>query len=93
MAQAPLKVKSKQKPRARVTKKQQNPKPAAPKMIKPKKQNLAQMAKLNKVYSVTAQTEKLISSRVGHLELLKGSRREIEKEEKLKKQKAAAKGK
>lgn len=29
----------------------------------------------------------LIASRVGHLELIKGSRREVEKEEKAKKQK------
>lgn len=93
MAQQALKVKSKAKPRERVTKKQMNPKKAAPKQIKPKNQQLAQMAKLSKTHSVTASTEKLIASRVGHLELLKGSRREIEKAEKLKKQKAAAKGK
>lgn len=87
MAQAALKVKSKVKPRERVTKKQMNPKKAAPKILKPKNKTLAQIAKLNKVYSVTESTEKLISSRVGHLELLKGSRRELEKAEKEKKKK------
>lgn len=89
MAQAPLKVKSKDK--KRVTKKQQNPKKAAPKIIKPKNQQLATMSKLNKAYSVTASTEKLIASRVGHLELLKGSRREVEKDQKLQKKKAEQK--
>ena len=93
MAQAPLKVKSKAKPRERVTKKQMNPKKAAPKILKPKKQTLAQMAKLNKVYSVTASTAKLIASRVGHLELLSGSRREIEKTEKEKAKKEKTKAK
>jgi hypothetical protein len=91
MAQAPLKVKKKEK--TRITKKQQNPKKAAPKMIKPKNQQLAQLAKLSKTYSVTQQTEKLIASRVGHLELLKGSRRQIERAEKEKKKKEAMKGK
>lgn len=89
MAQAPLKVKSKDK--KRVTKKQQNPKAAAPKIIKPKNQKLATMSKLKQSYSVTASTEKLIASRVGHLELLKGSRREVEKEQKLAKKKAEQK--
>jgi hypothetical protein len=91
MAQAPLKVKKKEK--TRITKKQQNPKKAAPKIIKPKNQQLAQLAKLSKTYSVTQQTEKLIASRVGHLELLKGSRRQIERAEKEKKKKEAMKGK
>jgi hypothetical protein len=91
MAQAPLKVKSKQKPRERVTKKQMNARPAAPRALKPKNKTLAQLAKLSKVYSVTASTEKLISSRVGHLELLTGSRRELEKAEKEKAKKAQAK--
>jgi len=89
MAQAPLKVKSKEK--KRVTKRQQNPKAAAPKIYKPKNEQLKTMSKLSKSYSVTAQTEKLIASRVGHLELLKGSRREVEKEQKLKQKKAEQK--
>lgn len=89
MTQAPLKVKSKEK--KRITKKQQNPKKAAPKIIKPKNEKLATMSKLSKSYSVTASTEKLIASRVGHLELLKGSRREVEKEQKLLKKKAEQK--
>jgi hypothetical protein len=32
--------------------------------------------------ALTAATEKLLASRVGHLELLKGTRREIEKKDK-----------
>ncbi|KAH3684830.1 hypothetical protein WICPIJ_004183 [Wickerhamomyces pijperi] len=93
MAQQPLKVKSKEK--TRITKKQQNPRAAAPRIIKPKnnKKNLQTISKVGKSYSVTASTEKLISSRVGHLEILKGSRRELEKEEKLKKKAAAEKAK
>ncbi|KAH3680466.1 hypothetical protein WICMUC_000306 [Wickerhamomyces mucosus] len=91
MAQAPLKVKSKEK--TRITKKQQNPKKAAPKIIKPKNKQLQQLNKIGKSYSVTSSTEKLIASRVGHLEILKGSRREIEKAEKLKKKKEAEKAK
>lgn len=93
MAQQALKVKPKEK--TRITKKQQNPKKAAPRIIKPKnnKKNLQTISKVGKSYSVTASTEKLISSRVGHLEILKGSRREIEKDEKLKKKVAAQNGK
>lgn len=91
MAQAPLKVKTKVK--KRITKKQQNPRASAPKIIKPKNQKVAAINKINKIASITESTEKLISSRVGHLELLKGSRRQLEKEAKIKKQKEAAKKK
>lgn len=85
MAQGNLKLRSKAK--TRVTKKQQNPRSAAPKIIKPKKASAKQAFKLLKSLSGLAGTEKLIASRVGHLELIKGSRREVEKEEKAKKQK------
>ncbi|GBL51784.1 hypothetical protein ACI3LZ_002381 [Candidozyma auris] len=85
MAQGNLKLRSKAK--TRVTKKQQNPRSAAPKIIKPKKASAKQAFKLSKSLSGSAGTEKLIASRVGHLELIKGSRREVEKEEKAKKQK------
>ncbi|PSK36227.1 hypothetical protein C7M61_004046 [Candidozyma pseudohaemuli] len=74
MAQGNLKLKSKAK--ARVTKKQQNPRSSAPKIIKPKKASAKQAFKLLKSLSGLAGTEKLIASRVGHLELIKGSRRE-----------------
>lgn len=84
MAQGNLKLKSKAK--ARVTKKQQNPRSSAPKIIKPKKASAKQAFKLLKSLSGLAGTEKLIASRVGHLELIKGSRREVEKEEKKKKE-------
>lgn len=65
-------------------KKQQNPKRAAPKIIKPKKQTAKEAQKLTKIHQgqLMKSTEKLIASRVGHLELLKGTRREIEKENK-----------
>jgi hypothetical protein len=43
--------------------------------------------------ALTSATEKLIASRVGHLELLKGNRREIEKAEREKKEKESKKKK
>jgi hypothetical protein len=88
MAQGVTKLKAKGS--ARVTKKRQNPKPAAPKIIKPKKATAKQAAKLSKVQQgqLAASTEKLIAARVGHLELVKGSRREIEKNEKQEKKKS-----
>ncbi|CAN6674142.1 hypothetical protein TRVA0_050S00694 [Trichomonascus vanleenenianus] len=64
--------------------KKQCPKKAAPKLIAPKKQRAVKEARITKKHTaaITAATEKLIASRVGHLELLKGTRREIEKEKK-----------
>lgn len=82
MVQGNVKLKSRAK--GRVTKKQQNPRANAPKQIKPKKASAKQTHKLNKLINALSGTEKLISSRVGHLELLKGTRRELEKEEKEK---------
>ncbi|KAK9474375.1 uncharacterized protein V1510DRAFT_412058 [Dipodascopsis tothii] len=69
------------------------PKKAARRDIAPKKGVL--VPNLEKKHSgiLTASTEKLLSSRVGHLELLKGSRREIAKKEQDKARKAKAKGK
>ncbi|KAK6205089.1 uncharacterized protein RJT21DRAFT_124278 [Scheffersomyces amazonensis] len=86
MAQGGSKLKSKGGP-GRITKKQSNPKKAAPKIIKAKKSVAKSSQKLSKVHQsqVMSSTEKLIASRVGHLEIIKGSRRQIEKEEKLKK--------
>lgn len=86
MAQGNLKLAKKKT--ARVTKRQKNPKAAAPKQYKIK--NVT--TKEKQVYKLAQQhqaklignTEKLISSRVGHLELLKGDRRTLEKEERLK---------
>ena len=43
------------------------------------------MKKLVKATSLTEATEKLIASKVGHLELLKGTRKEIEQAKKQKK--------
>lgn len=82
MAQGVTKLRAKKE--VRVTKKRQNPKAAAPKIIKPKKSTAKQAQKLSKVQQgqLASSTEKLIAARVGHLELVKGSRREIEKEEK-----------
>ncbi|KAI3405907.1 hypothetical protein KGF56_001126 [Candida oxycetoniae] len=80
MAQGNLKLKSRGP--SRITKKQQNPKKAAPKIIKPKKQIAKDKEKLTKVHQgqLIKSTESLIASRVGHLEIIKGSRRQIEKE-------------
>lgn len=74
MVQGNLKLKKKAP--ARVTKKQRNPKKAAPKIIKPKK--ATDSTKLAKVHSASSMksTEKLVSSRVGHLELLHATKRE-----------------
>lgn len=88
MAQGSLKLK--QKKPARLTKRQQNPKAAAPKAYKVKKNSSAKTAdNLQRKHSgsLIANTEKLIASRVGHLELVKGSRREVEKKHKEEAQK------
>lgn len=79
MAQKPLKVKSKVKDPRRITKRQKNLRPAAPLIIKSKKKQLTYLKKLNKTASLTASTEKLVASKVGHLELLRGTRKEIER--------------
>lgn len=79
MAQKALKVKVKAKDPRRVTKKQKNLRPAAPVQIKSKKKNLMHLKKLNRAASLTTATERMISSKVGHLELLKGTRRELER--------------
>ncbi|KAK6459078.1 uncharacterized protein RJT20DRAFT_124230 [Scheffersomyces xylosifermentans] len=91
MAQGNLKLKTKAP--ARVTKKQINPKKAAPKVYKSKKGVSLDTQKLAKIHSsnLMSSTEKLIASRVGHLELIKGSRRQIEKQEKEAAAKKAAK--
>ncbi|EGV63390.1 hypothetical protein PSN45_004332 [Yamadazyma tenuis] len=82
MAQGNLKLKNKAP--ARVTKKQINPKKASPRVYKPKKGDLtANLAKTHHS-KLVVDTEKLVSSRVGHLELLKGSRRQLEKANKKK---------
>lgn len=80
MPQKALKVTKKAKDPRRITKKQKNLKKAAPLQIKSRKQSLQHMKKLNKTYSIAQATEKLVSSRVGHLELLKGTRKELERE-------------
>lgn len=87
MAQGKLDLKKKGTGPGRVTKKQKNPKLAAPKIIKPKKAKAQQAQKLTKIQQgqLMTSTEKLIAGRVGHLELIKGLRRQLEKEEKQKK--------
>lgn len=84
MAQGNLKLKAKGP--KKVVKKLLTPKKAAPKIIKAKKSQAKQASKLTKVLQghLMSSTEKLIAGRVGHLELIKGSRRQIEKEEKAK---------
>lgn len=80
MPQKALKVTKKAKDPRRVTKKQKNLRKGAPLQIKSKKKSLQHLKKLNKTASLTESTEKLIASKVGHLEILKGTRRELEKE-------------
>lgn len=92
MAQGKLKLKAKKS--ARVTKKQQNPRPAAPRIYTAKLgSTLKQLQKLTKAHlaKLVSLTEKLIAGRVGHLELIKGSRREVEKAQKEQERKAAKK--
>lgn len=52
----------------------------AAKQLKPKKQLALKQADLTKKHTaaLTAATEKLVSSKVGHLELLSGDRREVQ---------------
>lgn len=89
MAQGKLKLKAKAP--ARVTKKNSNPKRCTPLNFKAKKAQPKHAEKLSKIHQgqLMNSTEKLIASRVGHLELIKGSRRQIEKAEKLKEKKKA----
>lgn len=92
MAQGNLKLKSKAP--ARVTKKQKyTAKAAAPRVYKARTVQAKHAEKLSKIQSgqLVSSTEKLIASRVGHLELIKGSRREIERKDKEAKKKMAAK--
>lgn len=89
MAQGNLKLKSKGK--GRVTKRQSNLRAAAPLIIKPKRTIAKQQYDLKKSVGNLVGTEKLIASRVGHLELIKGSRRQLEKEQKEEAKKAAKK--
>ena len=91
MAQGKLKLKAKAP--ARVTKKQKSVKAAAPRIIKAKKASAKHTAGITKIQlsQLVSSTEKLIASRVGHLELIKGSRRQIEAAEKEKAKKAAKK--
>lgn len=82
MAQGQSKLKSRAK--GRVTKRQLNLRANAHRIIKPKKASAKHAQNLNKLVNALSGTEKLIASRVGHLELLKGTRKELEKEEKEK---------
>lgn len=76
MVQKALKTTKKVKSFRRITKKQKCLKKAAPLKIKSKKKCLQHTKKLLKTYSVKEATEKLLTSKVGHLELLKGTRKE-----------------
>ena len=84
MAQGNLKLKAKGP--KKVIKKLLTPKKATPKIIKPKKSQAKQTTKLTNVQQghLMNSTEKLIAGRVGHLELIKGSRRQLEREDKAK---------
>ncbi|KAG5362664.1 hypothetical protein CJU89_1791 [Yarrowia sp. B02] len=71
------------------------PKRAAPRKIAPRRKGAQRDVEIAKKHqaALTTNTEKLLASRVGHLEILKGNRRELEKknkeEEEKKKKKAA----
>lgn len=56
----------------------------AAKNLKPKRRSAVQAAALNKKHTaaLSSATEKLVAARVGHLELLEGTRRDIENEKK-----------
>lgn len=89
MAQGNTKLKLTKK--ARVTKKQSNLRASAPLIIKPKKSAAKHSFNLRKSVGSLNGTEKLIAGRVGHLEIIKGSRRQIEKQEKEAARKSALK--
>lgn len=80
MPQKALKVTKKPKDPRRVTKKQKNLRKCASLQIKSKKKSLLHLKKLNRTASLSQSTEKMIASKVGHLEMIKGTRRELEKE-------------
>ncbi|QLG73645.1 hypothetical protein HG535_0F01560 [Zygotorulaspora mrakii] len=80
MPQKALKTSKKVKDPRRITKRQKNLRKGAPLQIKSKKKSLLHLKKLNRTASLTESTEKLIASKVGHLEVLKGTRRELAKE-------------
>ncbi|AET40652.1 uncharacterized protein Ecym_6271 [Eremothecium cymbalariae DBVPG len=84
MVQKALKVTKKPKDPRRITKKQMNLKKAAPLQLKSRKKSLQHMKKLAKTCSRTEATERFVASRVGHLELLKGTRRQLEEQKKSK---------
>lgn len=89
MAQGNIKLKLTKK--ARVTKKQSNLRAAAPLIIKPRKAAAKNTFNLKKSVGALNGTEKLIAGRVGHLEIIRGSRRQLEKQEKEAAKKAANK--
>lgn len=63
----------------RVTKRQKfAAKKAAPKIRKSKKGSITEKLTRKQNSHIQGNTERLIASRVGHLELVKGSRREVE---------------
>lgn len=80
MPQKALKVTKKPKDPRRVTKKQKNLRKCASLQIKSKKKSLLHLKKLNRTASLSQSTERMIASKVGHLEMIKGTRRELEKE-------------
>ncbi|KAH3898912.1 uncharacterized protein SCDLUD_005256 [Saccharomycodes ludwigii] len=86
MVQARLKL-NKNKKSNRTTKRDHHNKSglrkAAPLKLKPKSTKAGlHLHKLASKYSLTQATEKLVSAKVGHLELLKGTRKELEKKNK-----------
>lgn len=87
-----LKAKSGKGP-GRITKMALQPKRCQPLNYQAKRGTAKDTAKLSKSHQgkLMNSTERLIASRVGHLELIKGSRRSIEKENKEKERLKAGK--
>lgn len=77
MAQGNFKLKSKAP--ARVTKRQSNPKRCSPRIIKPKKTSLTSKITKSQRAKINNNTEQLVAARVGHLELLKGTKKDLKK--------------
>ncbi|VVT56106.1 uncharacterized protein SAPINGB_P004817 [Magnusiomyces paraingens] len=62
------------------------PKKAAPKTLAPKKRAAVKDAQIARKHTaaLTGATEKILAAKIGHLELLKGTRKELEERERKK---------
>lgn len=67
-----------------------SPKKAAPKKLAPKRKAAVKEAMITRKHTaaLAASTEKILASKIGHLEILKGTRKELEQKAKGGEQKA-----